>query len=90
MNSFVYDRTKHFKVFFIVTTVCTVIWTIIAVELTLSFNSISDVYTIESTGQLIPFVIGIVGLGKTLNSITIDAIKKVSRSEGIQIPSEEV
>lgn len=35
-------------------------WTILSVELTLRFNRISGVYDIRSTGQLIPFVIGLV------------------------------
>ncbi|KAI4108310.1 MAG: hypothetical protein LQ339_002211 [Xanthoria mediterranea] len=38
------------------------LWTVLSVEFTLSFNRISGVYDIRSTGQLIPFVIGLVRL----------------------------
>lgn len=54
-----------------------VIWSIITVELTLLYNSISGIYTIRSTGQLIPFIIGVAGLGKTMHELLIDSIKRV-------------
>ena len=54
-----------------------VIWSIITVELTLIYNSISGVYTIRSTGQLIPFITGVAGLGKTMHELFIDSIKRV-------------
>lgn len=38
------------------------IYCIIGIELTIKWNNISDVYTIASTGQVIPFVIGLLGL----------------------------
>ena len=34
------------------------IWTILGIELTLLWNSVSGVYAVDSTGQLIPLVIG--------------------------------
>ncbi|PMD59544.1 uncharacterized protein K444DRAFT_663646 [Hyaloscypha bicolor E] len=40
------------------------IYSILAIELTLKWNNVSDVYTIKSTGQLIPFIIGIAGILK--------------------------
>lgn len=43
---------------------------IIAIELTLAFNSISGVYEIKSTGQLIPFIIGVCGLWSTINDLS--------------------
>ncbi|MCJ1395507.1 hypothetical protein MMC18_008393 [Xylographa bjoerkii] len=64
------------RILLILTTVSIVVWTIIAIELTLVFNSVSGVYNIESTGQLIPFIIGIFSLGKTLNLFSIGLIKK--------------
>ena len=54
-----------------------IVWLVITIELTLSFNQASGVYDIDSTGQLIPFVIGIVSMGKTLNALWVDLIKKV-------------
>lgn len=54
-----------------------IVWIIITIELTLKFNHASGVYNIDSTGQLIPFVIGIVSMGKTLNALWVYLIKKV-------------
>ena len=53
------------------------VWLVITIELTLNFNHASGIYDIDSTGQLIPFVIGIVSMGKTLNALLVDLIKKV-------------
>ncbi|KAL6716375.1 hypothetical protein ACLMJK_005941 [Lecanora helva] len=64
------------KAFCLLITLFIVIWTILTVELTLAYNSISGVYKIDSTGQLIPFTIGVIGLGKTINSMIINIIKK--------------
>lgn len=44
-------------------------YSILAVELTLKWNDITDVNTIKSTGQLIPFVIGVAGLAKVLYDV---------------------
>jgi len=74
------------KIFLVLATIFTITLTIISVELTLAYNSISGVYTIESTGQLIPLIIGIVGVGRTLNAITINCIKKVSR----ELPKDQI
>lgn len=38
------------------------VYSIVGIELTIRWNSIRDVYSINTTGQLIPFVIGLVGL----------------------------
>lgn len=35
------------------------VYSVLGIELTLAWNRISDVYTIRSIGQLIPFVIGL-------------------------------
>ncbi|KAJ9129444.1 hypothetical protein NKR19_g10370 [Coniochaeta hoffmannii] len=37
---------------------------VLAIEFTLYWNSVRDVYTINTTGQLLPFIIGLVGLIK--------------------------
>ncbi|KAI9854684.1 MAG: hypothetical protein M1824_006636 [Vezdaea acicularis] len=46
-----------------------VVWTILAMELTIIWNGITGVYVLNTTGQLIPFVIGLGGLLKTLYEI---------------------
>ncbi|KAL8637721.1 MAG: hypothetical protein Q9226_009089, partial [Calogaya cf. arnoldii] len=46
-------------------------WTVLSVEFTLSFNQIKDVYDIRSTGQLIPFVIGLVRLLSLCHEIIV-------------------
>ena len=43
------------------------VWCIIAIELTLRWNSISHVYDIQGTGQIIPLVTGISGLLDTIS-----------------------
>jgi uncharacterized membrane protein len=45
------------------------IYSILAVELTIKWNGISDVYEVRSAGQLIPLVIGVAGLLKTGSDI---------------------
>jgi hypothetical protein len=37
------------------------VWSVLGVELTLVWNSVSDVYRVDSTGQLIPIAIGLGG-----------------------------
>ena len=75
------SRIKYVKNIFISATILIVALTIITVELTLVFNSVSDVYSIELTSQLIPLIIGIVSVGNSLNLMVIKAIKKVSDEE---------
>jgi hypothetical protein len=48
-----------------------VVWSILSVELTTKWNNITEVHTIQSVGQLIPFVISIVGLLKLLRDISV-------------------
>jgi hypothetical protein len=50
--------------------ICT-IWSILAVEFTIRWNNITEVHTIQSVGQLIPFVIGVVGMLKLLRDISV-------------------
>jgi hypothetical protein len=51
-------------------------YSIIGIEMTLYWNSISGVYTINTTGQLIPFVIGLACLTK----VVYEPVKMVSYS----------
>lgn len=71
------DNRAHirnaFKVFWHILT-CTaslffIIWSIAAIEFTLVWNKLQNIYNISSTGQLIPFIVGLAGLLKTLYSL---------------------
>ena len=42
-------------------------WFVLAVELTLRWNSVIGIYDIGSTGQLIPFIIGLLGLLRVIH-----------------------
>jgi hypothetical protein len=46
-----------------------IIWSIMAIEFTLVWNNAEGIYIITSTGQLIPFIVGLAGLLKTLFSL---------------------
>jgi hypothetical protein len=48
------------------------IWSILAIELTIRWNNITSVHTIQSVGQLIPFIIGIVGFLKLVRDISVE------------------
>lgn len=39
-----------------------IIWSIIAVELTLKWNGATGIYDVKSTGQLIPLITGVLSL----------------------------
>ena len=69
-------RAKILRNLFLLISLAIFVWTILAVELTLFFNSVSGVYSIKSTGQLIPFIIGVFGVSKTVNSIMVRSIKE--------------
>lgn len=47
---------------------CIICYTILAVELTLAWNRIEGVYEVNSTGQFIPLLIGLLGLGRSVVS----------------------
>jgi hypothetical protein len=51
-------------------------WSVVAIELTLIWNHAQGVYNISSTGQLIPFIVGLAGLLKTLFSLCLGVWKK--------------
>jgi hypothetical protein len=48
------------------------VWAILSIELTLVWNNISGVYNVTSTGQLIPFVIGVVGLLRLVHGLSVE------------------
>jgi hypothetical protein len=43
-----------------------ILYSILAIEITLSWNHVSGVYEVSSTGQFIPLFIGLMGVGKSL------------------------
>lgn len=53
------------------------IWFILSVELTIRWNKISGIQTIQTTGQLIPFVVGVASFVRAKHKLVIFAIKKV-------------
>ncbi len=57
-------------------------WFVLAAELSLRWNSLTGIYDIGSTGQLIPFIIGLLGLLRVIH-ITIR-----STDEEVSAPSE--
>jgi hypothetical protein len=56
-----------------------IIITALSVELTLSWNGATGLYVIGSTGQLIPFVVGLLGLLRNLHLIAVQFAEKARR-----------
>ncbi len=53
------------------------VWFVLSIELTLHWNQVQGVNGLESTGQLIPFIIGVVSTAQAVKKVTITTIKKV-------------
>ena len=68
---FGFDEKRYNKIrlIWIAIAIACAIYTLLAIELMISWNSISGVYSIQPTGQLIPFLIGVIGLIKTLHDV---------------------
>ena len=62
----------------IVTSLLLVAWFVLAVELSLRWNSVIGIYDIGSTGQLIPFIIGLLGLLRVIHVIVRNTDEDVS------------
>lgn len=56
--------------------VACILWSITAIELMIKWNNIIDVHTIQSVGQLIPFIIGVVGFIKLLRDIHVETFQQ--------------
>jgi hypothetical protein len=65
-----------------------VIWTMLAVELTLGWNNVTGVYILGSTGQLIPFVVGVLGLLRNIHLIIVRRSEQVSEKKEPEIKVE--
>jgi len=65
-----------------------VVWTTLAVELTLAWNNVTGVYILGSTGQLIPFVVGVLGLLRNFHLIIVRRSEQVSEKKEPEIKVE--
>jgi len=75
------------------TNVICIAWAVLSVELTLAWNNITGVNTLNSTGQLIPFIIGVVGFVRLLYGISVEHSKFLSTDilmELLDVESPEV
>ena len=52
-------------------------WFVLAIELTLSWNSVGGIYELSSVGQLIPFVTGLLGLLRSVHLVIMESLAKV-------------
>lgn len=60
--------------------VLSIVWFITSIETTIRWNNIQGVHSIDSTGQLIPFIIGVVSASQVFKKIVLLAFAKVSSS----------
>jgi hypothetical protein len=65
-----------------------VIWAALAVELTIAWNNVTGVYILGSTGQLIPFVVGVLGLLRNIHLIIVRKSEQVSEKKEPEIKVE--
>ncbi|KAK4140163.1 uncharacterized protein C8A04DRAFT_40107 [Dichotomopilus funicola] len=56
--------------------VLSIVWFITSIETTILWNNIQGVHTIDSTGQLIPFIIGVVSASQVLKRIALLALAR--------------
>ena len=61
--------------------VATILWFILSIELTIKWNGITGVYTLSSTGQLIPFVIGFMSFMNAIQQTLLVLIKFVRQRQ---------
>lgn len=53
--------------------------------MTLAWNRVTGVYVLGSTGQLIPFVVGVLGMIRNLHLIILQVSKRISHKKEKQI-----
>ncbi len=58
--------------------VLSIVWFIVSIETTIRWNNIQGVNTIESTGQLLPTILGAVSMVRVLKRLVLLALGKVS------------
>ncbi|KAF3903256.1 hypothetical protein ABW20_dc0106570 [Dactylellina cionopaga] len=54
----------------------TIVWFILSIELTIAWNDIQGVNTIQTTGQLIPFIIGVTSAAQAVQNVFVSTVKK--------------
>lgn len=57
-----------------------IVYSILAVELTLAWNHVRGVYDVSSTGQLIPLFIGLVGLVRAVLSALVEHSGRIKKA----------
>ncbi|KAI0830421.1 hypothetical protein F5Y06DRAFT_282058 [Hypoxylon sp. FL0890] len=65
------NLTRRICILWNIFVILSIVWFILSIELTLRWNNIQGVYTIDSAGQLIPFVIGGVSTGQMLKNVVL-------------------
>ncbi|KAK4442756.1 hypothetical protein QBC34DRAFT_224391 [Podospora aff. communis PSN243] len=58
-------------------TVLSIVWFILSIELTIRWNKIQGVNALDSTGQLIPFIIGCVSASQTVKKLILVVLAKI-------------
>jgi hypothetical protein len=62
---------------------------ILSIELTILWNGISGVHSIRNTGQLIPFIIGVVSTVNAVQQIILKAIQKArEKTQFVHTPAD--
>jgi hypothetical protein len=52
-----------------------IIYSILAIEITLGWNNVTGVNEVSSTGQFIPLFIGLVGLGRSILAAALEHLQ---------------
>ncbi|KAI0884986.1 uncharacterized protein GGS22DRAFT_136864 [Annulohypoxylon maeteangense] len=83
-----YDRAyylnRRFCLLWNVYVVLSIIWFILSIEFTLSWNNIQGVNSIDSAGQLIPFVIGAVSTLQVMKKVILLGLSK-KYDDGVEV-----
>ena len=58
--------------------VLSIVWFIVSIETTIRWNNVQGVNTIESTGQLLPTILGAVSMARVLKRLVLLVLGKVS------------
>ena len=71
------NRARLYRRLLVLYDLSIISWSLVVVELGLVWNSVSRIYAVSSTGQVIPFLIGLLGLLRNLNLLIVAWISKV-------------
>lgn len=55
------------------------VYSVLGIELTLYWNGVTEVYSVRTTGQLIPLTIGACGLAQFLYAPAVDVSRSICR-----------